>query len=89
MEKSKKQIEVEKAIIDKMPDIQKDLLKIVNNVFKANPKFSERQLNTPYGLSMDILTLSFEWLADQYDNRSPSDKREKNKLKPHIGTWQE
>ena len=87
--KSQKQIEVEKAIIEKMPQIQVDLLKIVNNVFKANPNFSERQLNTPYGLSMDILTLSFEWLADQYDASSPKGKREKNKLKPHIGTWQE
>lgn len=85
--KSKKQLEAEAYIIEVMPLIEKDLLKIVDNLFKANPKFSEAQLKSEYGLSKDILCLGLEWLANQYGPLSGARTKEMNKLKPYIGTF--
>lgn len=88
MQKSEKQLQVEQAIIEKMPQIQADLLKIVDNIFKADLPLSDAQKDTPYALTMDILTLGLAWLSNQYAPRHNKDKRAMNKLKPYIGTFQ-
>lgn len=85
--KTEQQIRVEAFIIEVMPKIQQDLLKITENVFKAEISFSERQMKLNYTLPKDILCLGLQWLAFKYGPPSPSGKREMNKLKKYIGTY--
>lgn len=88
--KTEKQIQVEKFIIeDAMPKIEKDLLAIVDNVFKADLTFSKTQLESKYALSGDILCLGLKWLGDYYSLKNRQRIIEMNKLEKYIGIFKE